>query len=264
MDLGLNGRVAIVTGGGGPGNGGHIARTLAREGATVVIVDLSKENGEARASEIREAGGTALPLVANAASWPDVQGVVAEALRSFGRIDVLVNSAAGANNKLFIESSPEDWPRDIDGCLVAALNCSRAVLEPMRDAGWGRIVNIISDAGRVGEVRQSVYSGAKAGIIGFSRALAKEVGRYGITVNNVSPAVTEREDATLGAWYWGATPEEQQRRRERAMRAYPLAAAYHRFGRPQDVANAVAFFCSEAAMWVTGQTLSVNGGYSMI
>ena len=263
MDFGLNDRVAIVTGGGGPGNGGHISRTLAAEGARVVVVDMVAANAEQRVSEIAEAGGEAIAIEADAASWDETVGIVERALDAFGRVDVLVNSAASADSGLFVESDPDEWGRVIDGCLRAALNYSRAVLDPMREREYGRIVNIISDAGRVGEVRQSVYSGAKAGIIGFSRALAKEVGRFGITVNNVSPAVTEREDATLGG-YWGATEEEQERRRNMAMRAYPLARAYGRFGRPQDVANAVAFFCSDAATWVTGQTLSVNGGYSML
>lgn len=264
MDLGLKGKVAIVTGGGGPGNGGHISRTLAAEGAKVLIVDVNEQNARERAAQIVAAGGEAIPVVADASVWEDAAGMVQEALRRYGRVDILVNSAAGASMGLFIESSHEQWSRDINGCLVAALNSCRAVVDPMREQQYGRIVNIISDAGRIGEVRQSVYSGAKAGVIGFSRALAKEVGRYGITVNNVSPAVTEREDAPLGDWYWGRTEEERERRRKAAMRAYPLAAAYNRFGRPQDIANAVAFFCSDAAMWITGQTISVNGGYSML
>ncbi len=263
MDLGMQGRVAIVTGGGGPGNGGHISKTLAREGAKVVIVDINEQLAEERAREIRDAGGEAMVAAGDAASWNDAKRAVRTALEAWGRLDILVNSAAGNRGGYFIQTEPEDWPTTINGCLTAALNFSRASLDPMIERRYGRVVNIISDAGRVGEVRAAVYSGAKAGVIGFSRALAKEVGRYGVTVNNVSPGVTEREGTTL-AQYWGATPDEQEERRRKALRAYPLGPAYNRFGRPQDIANAVAFFCSDAAEWITGQTISVSGGYSTL
>ena len=263
MELGLTDRVAIVTGGGGPGNGGHIARTLAAEGATVVVVDRIGENATARVDEIRKAGGAALALVADATSWEEAQRTVQETLDAYGRLDVLVNSAYASTPGLFGESAPSDWARDIEGCLVAALNYCRACLEPMQGRQYGRIVNIVSDAGRIGEPRVSVYSGAKAGIIGFSKAFAKEVARYGITVNNVAPNLTERENVATAGEFWGRNPEERTRRRAAAMRAHPLSRAYGRIGRPQDVANAVTFLSSAAAAWITGQTLSVSGGYAM-
>ena len=133
------------------------------------------------------------------------------------------------------------------------LNCSRAVIEGMSERRWGRIVSIISDAGRVGEPRLVAYSMAKAGVVGFSKALAKEVGRYCITVNCISPATTATE----------ATKAWLQARGERIMRQYPLAKGLDRLGQPSDIANAVAFLASQRAEWITGQVLSVNGGYSM-
>jgi NAD(P)-dependent dehydrogenase (short-subunit alcohol dehydrogenase family) len=133
------------------------------------------------------------------------------------------------------------------------LNCSRAVIEGMSERRWGRIISIISDAGRVGEPRLVAYSLAKAGVVGFSKALAKEMGRYCVTVNCVSPGTTETD----------ATAEWIQEQGERIMRQYPLARGLNRLGQPADIANAVAFLASQRAEWITGQVLSVNGGYSM-
>ena len=134
------------------------------------------------------------------------------------------------------------------------LNCVRAVIEGMQERRWGRSVSIIPDAGRVGEPRLVAYSMAKAGVVGFSKALAKESGRHAITVNCVSPATTETD----------ATREWIQAQGEQIMRAYPLAKGLSRLGRPSDIANAVAFLASARSEWITGQVLSVNGGYSMV
>jgi NAD(P)-dependent dehydrogenase (short-subunit alcohol dehydrogenase family) len=134
------------------------------------------------------------------------------------------------------------------------LNCSKAVLPGMKERRWGRIVSVISDAGRVGEPRLVAYSMAKAGIIGATKALAKEAGRFAITVNCVSPATTVTD----------ATREWIEASAEQIMRFYPLAKGLNRLGQPSDIANAVTFLASDRAEWITGQILSVNGGYSMV
>jgi len=192
-----------------------------------------------------------------------VKAMVGRVTDEFGGIDILVNNAGipavSASNAVpstggfFGGSDRTQWDRTMGLITYGVLNCSRAVIEQMSERRWGRIVNIISDAGRVGEPRLVAYSMAKAGVIGFSKALAKEAGRFCVTVNCVSPATTETE----------ATMEWIRAQGEQIMRQYPLAKGLNRLGRPSDVANAVAFLASARAEWMTGQVLSVNGGYSM-
>ncbi|MFQ5473452.1 MAG: SDR family oxidoreductase, partial [Dehalococcoidia bacterium] len=162
--------------------------------------------------------------------------------------------AVPSTGTFFAASDREQWDRTMDLITYGVLNCSRAVIEGMSDRRWGRILSVISDAGRVGEPRLVPYSMAKAGVIGFSKALAKEVGRFCVNVNCVSPATTVT-DATR-QWI-----EEQG---ERIIRAYPLGRGLQRLGQPSDIANAVAFLASKRAEWIMGQVLSVNGGYSMV
>ena len=182
----------------------------------------------------------------------------------WGSVDILVNNAgipvitgsedaSVAGGQFFSQSDRAQWDRTMGLITYGVLNCSRAVIEGMSKRRWGRIISIISDAGRVGEPRLAAYSLAKAGVVGFSKALAKEVGRYCLTVNCVSPATTET-DATA-AWI--------QAQGEQIMRQYPLAKGLGRLGQPADIANAVAFLASQRAEWISGQVLSVNGGYSM-
>ena len=159
-----------------------------------------------------------------------------------------------AAGQFFSQSERAQWDRTMGLITYGVLNCSRAVIEHMSERRWGRIVSIISDAGRVGEPRLVAYSMAKAGVVGFSKALAKEVGRYCITVNCVSPATTETE--ATAAWI--------KAQGEQIMRGYPLAKGLNRLGRTTDIADAVAFLASQRAEWITGQVLSVNGGYSMV
>lgn len=189
---------------------------------------------------------------------------VQRVMDEFGQLDILVNNAGipavtaqdaiPATGGFFSGSDRGQWDRTMGLITYGVLNCSRAVVEQMTARRWGRIVNVISDAGRVGEPRLVAYSMAKAGVVGFSKALAKEVGRHCITVNCVSPATTETE--ATAAWI--------KAQGEQIMRGYPLAKGLNRLGRPSDIANAVAFLASERAEWITGQVLSVNGGYSMV
>jgi len=189
--------------------------------------------------------------------------MVKRVAEEFGSVDILVNNAGipaisardavPGTGGFFTGSGPEQWERTMGLITYGVLNCSRAVAEGMSERRWGRIINIISDAGRVGEPRLVAYSMAKAGVIGFSKALAKEVGRSCVTVNCVSPATTQTEATET----WIAAQGEQ------IMRQYPLAKGLNRLGKPSDIANAVAFLASERGEWITGQVLSVNGGYSM-
>jgi 3-oxoacyl-[acyl-carrier protein] reductase len=261
MDLGIKDRVAVVTGA-GRGIGRQICLTLAEEGAKVAVNDLFQERADAVAGEIEQAGGQALGVAADVTDLEAVTAMVSRIADEWGAVDILVNNAGlpvsegsqdAAAGPFFSQSDRAQWDRTMGLITYGVLNCSRAVVEGMSERCWGRIVNIISDAGRIGEPRLVAYSLAKAGVVGFSKALAKEMGRYCVTVNCVSPATTETD----------ATAEWIREQGERIMRQYPLARGLNRLGQPADIANAVAFLASQRAEWVTGQVLSVNGGYSM-
>lgn len=261
MDLGIAGRVALVTGA-GRGIGRQICLTLAEEGVRVAVNDIFQERADQVAEEIKKAGGQAMGVVADVTDMEAVSAMVQGVLREWGQLDILVNNAgipameggmAASYTLFFAQTDRAQWDRTMNLITYGVLNCSRAVIEPMMERSWGRIVNIISDAGRVGEPRLVAYSMAKAGVMGFSKALAKELGRYSITVNCVSPGTTATE--ATAAWL--------QAQGEQIMRQYPLAKALNRLGQPSDIANAVAFLASQRAEWITGQVLSVNGGYAM-
>ena len=261
MDLGISGKVALVTGA-GRGIGAEICRTLAADGVRIAVNDVFKERAEAAADEIRAAGGEAIGVAADVTELAPVEAAVSRVEAELGPVDILVNNAGipattqdavPSTGGLFPDSSREDWDRTMDLITYGVLNCSRAVIGGMQERRWGRIVNVISDAGRVGEPRLVAYSMAKAGVIGFTKAMAKESGRFAVTVNCVSPATTLTD----------ATREWIEEQGEAIMRGYPLAKGLGRLGQPSDIASAVAFLSSARAEWITGQVLSVNGGYSM-
>jgi 3-oxoacyl-[acyl-carrier protein] reductase len=273
MDLGLKDKVAIVTGA-GRGIGRAIVLTLAEEGAKVAVNDIFRERAEAVAAEVKTKGGQAIAAVADVTDEAQVMDMVARVVKEWGAVHILVNNAGipargaeemagGFGGPYFTQQDRAAWDRVMDIITYGVLNCSRAVLENMSNQGWGRIVNIISDAGRVGEPRLVTYSMAKAGVTGFTKALAKEVGRYRITVNCVSPGTTETE-ATAALFESARQSEEGRARLDAIGRQYPLYRGLERLGQPQDIANAVAFLASDRAEWITGQVLSVNGGYSMV
>lgn len=250
MDLHLKDKVVIVTGG-GRGIGRMIAVTFAQEGAKVVVADLYAERAQAVCKEIVASGGQAIALGADVSKMEEARKLADAALKAYGRIDALVNNAGAWAVKLFGELTPADWEREINVCYYGTINCVKAVMDTMMQQGSGSIVNIGSDAGRIGDYMQSTYSGAKGAVISFTKGLSKEVGKRGIRVNVVCPSGTMTE----GVQEVGMINE---RTIDKVLKAYPL----RKLGKPEDVANMVVFIASDRAGHVTGQAISVNGGYS--
>jgi NAD(P)-dependent dehydrogenase (short-subunit alcohol dehydrogenase family) len=250
ISINLGTDVAVVTGG-GSGIGEAIATTLAEAGAFVAVADLSADNATRVANAIVAKGGRALAVAVDISDETAVAATFEAVHAAAGPVTILVNNAAAWAIKLFADTTPAEAAKVIDVTLIGTMNMIRAAL-PDLTAGGGRIVNIASDSGRAGEHSMSVYAAAKAGVIGLTKSIAKEVGRSGVTVNAVSPGTTATPgssgfiDAVGGA--------------EKLARAYPLG----RIGEPADIANAVLFFASPLASWITGQTLSVSGGFTMI
>jgi 2-hydroxycyclohexanecarboxyl-CoA dehydrogenase len=249
----LAGRRALVSGA-GQGVGAAIAAALAAAGATVAVNDISVERAEAQAAVIRDAGGSAFALPFDVTDFAQVTDAIAE----HGPFEILVNNAGNAGVGSwpgmvpFAQTSPDDWAPFLNVNLYGVMHCVRAALPGMITAGWGRVVTIISDAGRVGEPNMAAYAAAKAGAAGLTRAVSKEVGRYGVTANIVSLG-TMRTPLTEASWA-GDNPPGQSMLRNYAIR---------RPGLPEDVASLVAYLTSTGASWITGQTIPLNGGYSV-
>ncbi len=258
--LDLDGQVAFVTGA-GQGAGRAIALMLAHHNAGGVAVnDFVEERAQAVVAEIEALGVPAVAAQADVGDHASVKAAMALARSRLGPISLLVNNAgnAGPTTQMqfsapFWDSSPEDWDRFFHTNLYGVMNCCHLALPGMIEQGRGRIVTIISDAGRVGESRLVAYSAAKAGAAGLMRSIAKETGRYGITANNISlstlePPMSEEEKAAFMA--------------NERVKAQLSRYALRRFGKPDEVAAMALFLCSDAAAWITGQTYPVNGGYS--
>jgi 2-hydroxycyclohexanecarboxyl-CoA dehydrogenase len=262
MDLQLKGKVAIITGG-GRHIGRQIALVLAQEGARVTVGDYMEDRANQVVEEIINGGGNAIGVRADVRNMEDVEAMSKIVLSKFGRIDILVNNAATlppgvgeeSRGAPFIQTTKANWDDDIGVCLYGVLNCCKAVLEHMINQRSGKIVNIVSDAGRIGEPGIATYSAAKAGIVGFSKALAKEVGRYCINVNCVAPGATPQA---------GTRTEVPTDKLENWLRLYPIGSGLGRLGLTSDIANTVVFLCSDASVFITGQVISVSGGYSMV
>ena len=252
--LGLKDKVAIVTGGGG-GIGGATCRRFARAGTTVAVFDIDGTAAERVASAIVAAGGSAISVACDITGHEAVAKAVAEVETKFGRIDILVNNAGWDVFRLFKDSTPAEWQKLISINLIGALNMHHAVLPGMIARGGGRIVNIASDAARVGSSGEAVYAACKAGLVGFSKTLAREHARHRISVNVVCPGATHTalfEEYKKGA----GNPDKLE---EAFRRAIPMG----RIGEPEDLPGAILFFSSDDAAFITGQVISVSGGLTM-
>jgi 2-hydroxycyclohexanecarboxyl-CoA dehydrogenase len=255
--LSLTDKTALITGA-GQGVGRQTALHFAAHGAKVIVNDFHLDRAAAVADEITRAGGTAVASQFDVTDFENVTSAVDRLGKEFGVIDLLVNNAGNAGPILdpmaqapkFWETSPADWAPWMGTSYYGVLNTTRAVLPGMIEKSGGRVVTIISDAGRVGEPNLVVYGGAKAGAAGFSRGLAKAVGRYNITVNCIALSSMR----TPGV----ATATDNDELVKKMVSNYVI----RRLGEPSDAANLILFLASDAAEWITGQTYPVNGGYS--
>lgn len=250
----FTGKTVIVTGGGG-GIGGATCRRFAQEGAKVAVFDMNIEAAQKVASEIEASGGIAKAYVCNITDRAGVDKAVAQAETDLGPIDVLVNNAGWDVFKPFTKTAPQDWDKLIAINLTGALHMHHAVLPGMAARKNGRIVNIASDAARVGSSGEAVYAACKGGLVSFSKTIAREHARHNVTVNVVCPGPT---DTALFADY-----KEGAGNPEKLMEAFTRAIPLGRIGQPNDLPGAILFFASDDASYITGQVLSVSGGLTM-
>jgi len=249
-NLSLVGRVAIVTGA-SRGIGRAIASLLAQRGAMVIAnYNQSADAAEQLVSEINSSGGKALALQADVSDMEQAQRLVKAALDSFGGLDILVNNAGITRDMLIMMMSESDWDEVIATNLKSTFNCSKAAVRYMMRKRYGRIVNIASVSGQMGNPGQTNYSASKAGQIGFTKALAREVAGRNITVNAIAAGYIDTD-------IWANVPEEA---RQLALSLIPLG----RRGLPEEIAYAVAFLVSDQAAYITGQVLGVDGGMAMM
>ncbi|MGB1794242.1 MAG: SDR family NAD(P)-dependent oxidoreductase [Acidimicrobiales bacterium] len=247
-------RVALVTGG-GSGIGREICVGLAAAGRNVAVADLNLDGALETASLISATSGTAIAVHMDVADSDAVQGGILQVLDELGPPEILVNCAGWDELMPFLSTDEDFWDRVIEINYKGVLRTVHACLPSMTENGWGRIVNIASDAGRVGSSFEAVYSGAKGGVIGFTKTIAREAARSGVTANVVCPGPTDTPllDGIVAASDDG----------DKIIGAMARAVPMKRVGTPIEVASAVIYFCSEEAAFVTGQTLSVSGGLTM-
>jgi 2-hydroxycyclohexanecarboxyl-CoA dehydrogenase len=260
MDLNLEGKGVVITGG-----ASNIGRALtlgfAEEGANVLIADVDETQAEAVIAAGPE--GRISQRRTDVTNADEVTATIDHAIETLGGIDVLVNCAGWTVDRLFTEKPREEWEREIAIDMWGFINATRAVLDHMIERGSGRIVSIGSDAGRIGEWREAVYSGTKAGVIAMSKAIAKEVGKHGITLNVVCPGFTPGDPEASGEhsiWQGEQGAQFDDEILKKVARSYPL----RRLGTPEDIVAPVLLLASDRASYITGQTLSVSGGYTML
>jgi len=251
----LEGKIAMVAGGGG-GIGRSVALALARVGAKAAVADIVKANAEKVRDEVQALGIEALACPVDLTKKADVDRMVSEVIGRFGQIDILVNCQGWDRLEPFVESNEETWEKLLAINFKSVLYTARAILPHMISRSAGKIINIASDAGRVGSSWEAVYAGAKGAVIAFSKTVAREVARYKINVNVVCPGLTE-------------TPllqavRSQSDQTARIIDAVTKATPFRRPAQPDEIAEAVLFLASPAADFITGQTLSVSGGLTMV
>ena len=244
----LKGKVALVTGG-AQGIGKAVALMLARHGADVIVADVNLEKAAETAKELEAAGGRAMAVNVDVTRLGDVEKMVESALARFGRIDILINNAGIARDKLILRMAEEDWDTVLAVNLKGTFNCTKAVIKHMSKQRSGKIVNIASVVGEMGNAGQANYSASKAGVIGLTKTIAREFAQRGINVNAIAPGYIQT----------AMTDVLPEKAKEELQRMIPM----ERLGQPEDVAHAVLFLVSEASSYVTGQVLNVNGGIYM-
>jgi 2-hydroxycyclohexanecarboxyl-CoA dehydrogenase len=252
--MGLKDKVALVTGG-SRGIGRAICARLAEEGAMVAVIDILEPEAQLAANEIKAKGGQAMAVRCDVTQLEQVQDAVLAVTDAWGQVDILVNNAGWDKIEPFIESQPETWEKVIAINLKGPISFCHTVVPQMLKRGSGKIITISSDAGRVGSTGEAVYSACKAGVVGFSKTLARELARAKINVNVVCPGPTETpllKQITGGS------------KGARIIDAMTKAVPFRRLGQPEEIAAAVAFFASPDADFVTGQVLSVSGGLTMV
>jgi NAD(P)-dependent dehydrogenase (short-subunit alcohol dehydrogenase family) len=250
MNMGLNGKVALVTGG-ARDVGREIALSLAAEGAAVAVnYRGSKDEAECVVKEIEEKGGRAKAYAADVAEFEAVKSMVASIVADFGGLDVVVNNAGLALRNRFVDTKPEEWKKQIDVCLYGAIHVAKAAASHLEKGGNGRFIAIVGDSSRVGESGLAIVAAARAGVIGLTKSLARELGRSGVTANTISLGLIET--AHDRAWV--------DSNREKLIKFYPL----RRLGQPGDVAPMVTLLASAGGGWITGQVISISGGFSMV
>jgi NAD(P)-dependent dehydrogenase (short-subunit alcohol dehydrogenase family) len=250
MDVGLSGKVALVTGA-GRGVGREIAASLAREGAAVAInYRSSAADAESLVAEITAAGGKAKAYAADVADFAAVKAMVDGVVRDFGGLNILINNAGLALRQRFVETKPSDWKSQIDVCLYGAIHCCHAAAPHLEVAKNGRIVAVIGDSSRVGESGLAIVAAARAGVVALMKSLARELGRSGTTCNTVSLGLVETDH----------DKDWVEANREKLVKLYPV----RRLGQPADIVPMVTLLASPSSGWITGQVLSISGGYSMV
>ncbi len=250
MKLGLEGRVALVTGA-ARDVGREIALTLAAEGASVAVnYHSAADAAQTVVAEIEAAGGRAIACRADIADLDQVRHMVDRVASQLGGLDILINNAGLVIRKRFADTTPQEWRRQLDVCLLGAINCCHAAGPRLSASGHGRIISLMGDSSRVGESGLAIAAAGRAGVIALMKSLAKEMGRFGTTANSVA----------LGLVETGHDPEWLEANRDKLTRFYPL----RRLGQPDDVAPLVALLASDQGSWITGQVISVNGGFSMV
>ena len=251
----LQGKTALIAGGGG-GIGRAVALALANEGVRTAVADIVRDNAEKVSGEVKALGVDGMACQVDLTKKSDVDRMVSEVIARFGQIDILVNCQGWDRLEPFVESNEETWEKLLAINFKSVLYTAKAVLPQMISHGGGKIVNISSDAGRVGSSWEAVYAGAKGAVIAFSKTIAREVARYKINVNVVCPGLTE-------------TPllqavRSQSEQTAKIIEAVTKATPFRRPAKPEEIAEAVLFFTSPAAEFITGQTLSVSGGLTMV
>ena len=250
MDMKLKGKVALVTGA-ARDVGREIALSLAAEGVAVAVnYRGSKDQAEAVVAEIERNGGKAIAYHADVSDFAAVQSMVNKIVADFGHLNIVVNNAGVALRNRFVETTPDEWQKQINICLYGAIHVSKAAAPHLEKAGDGRIIALIGDSSRVGESGLAIVAAARAGVIGLMKSLAREFGRFGTTANTISLGLIET--AHDRAWV--------DANRDKLTKFYPL----RRLGLPQDIAPMVTLLASPHGGWITGQVISISGGFSMV